>query len=411
MDNEKNEAVESEELKKDADNASLTEVRPKAQRKRKPRATVTTKGTNVATESYENEIPKPTADEGGSEVVYEEKNLAENAVDTVDTELNEEEDAPTTADAAENDDIPQTSLDELAYDKESCVRREDEDIEARFDDFLASYKQQVADMLKLAVQTSSDDETEQPPVQNGEKTTDDAENDSVDYKLHFPTLNYDVIADEDDAEDAVQLTIDIDTPPFSPLKESEKKEKKAEKKYAYNPDKPGFINSLFDILEIFVFTVAIVLFITSFFFRHSTVEGGSMDNTLFDGEHLIISSLFYTPERGDIVVFEDYSLAKKIPIVKRIIGIEGDTVKVENENGVAIVYLNGERLDENYAYTDDFDMNPTGEWTVGEGEVFVLGDHRNISWDSRSFGTVSVDSILGKATLRFYPFDRFGFLD
>ena len=158
----------------------------------------------------------------------------------------------------------------------------------------------------------------------------------------------------------------------------------------------------------FVFTVAIVLFISSFFFRHSEVDGGSMDNTLSDGEHLILYDLFYTPKRGDIVVFEDYSLDKKIPIVKRVIGIEGDTVRVENENGVSVVYLNGERLDESYTLTDDYDSHPSGEWTVGEGELFVLGDHRNVSWDGRSFGTIDSNSVLGMVVLRFYPFNKFG---
>ena len=325
--------------------------------------------------------------------------------DNADTE---NDDAIVPEDATEEPplDIPETTLNDLAYDDEPTVRVDDVDVDntSGFDDFLASYRKQVSEMLK----------TGRSPEPEGEKAPDaeDPEEDNADdYKIPFPSLNFKDIDDEEDDEEAVQLSIDPSAVPFVPLKESEKKERPAEKTYSYDPKKPGAINNLFDLFEIFVFTVAVVLFISAFFFRHSRVDGGSMDNTLSDGEHLLLCDLFYTPKRGDIIVFEDYSLDKKIPIVKRVIGIEGDTVRVDNENGVSVVYVNGERLDEDYALTDSYDMHPSGAWTVGEGEVFVLGDHRNVSWDGRSFGTVNADSILGKVVLRFYPFDRFGTVD
>lgn len=299
-------------------------------------------------------------------------------------------------------DIPDTTLDELAYDKEP-TDRDDTDVKHGFDDFLASYRHQVSEMLK-ASKAGTDDTAPEDDI----PTALDASSDEEDYKIPFPTLNYSTIEDAEDEDDAEQLTIDLSAVPFSPLTESEKKEKKKERVYAYNTEKPGFINTVFDLLEVFIFTVVAVLLVSSFFFRHSQVEGGSMDTTLSDGEHLIISDLFYTPKRGDIIVFEDHTLPEKEPIIKRVIGIEGDTVKVEYENGVSVVYLNGERLYEDYAFTDYPDGHMPGEWTVGRGEVFVLGDHRNVSWDSRSFGTVKVESILGKVVLRFYPFDRFG---
>ncbi len=174
------------------------------------------------------------------------------------------------------------------------------------------------------------------------------------------------------------------------------------------------IDSCFDVLEMFVFALAFVLIAMAFFFRHSVVDGGSMENTLYDQEHLIISDLFYSPKQGDIVVIQDTSkagvhntLAK--PIVKRVIATEGQTIMIRS-NGE--IYVDGALLDETaYLYIDDpyyqYDALPLT--TVPEGCVFLMGDHRNVSLDSRSAaGTFSEDAILGKVILRFLPFDRFG---
>lgn len=184
------------------------------------------------------------------------------------------------------------------------------------------------------------------------------------------------------------------------------------KEYKYDPDKPRAIDWVFDFVEMFVFVLIAVMVLTSFFFKHSVVEGESMLNTLVEEDHLIISDLFYTPERGDIVVFEDYSTALKKAVVKRVIGLPGETVTVKvNSAGAYEVYINGEYLDEPYAYNDIQDYAPgVGEWIVGEGEVFVLGDNRFNSTDSRDprVGTIDIDCILGKVLFRFMPFDKFG---
>ncbi len=173
-------------------------------------------------------------------------------------------------------------------------------------------------------------------------------------------------------------------------------------------EKSRFIDGIFDFVELFIFSLAAVLLITTFFFRHSVVEGSSMEQTLFNGEHIIISKLFYKPERGDIIVCEDYSTNLRKPIVKRIIAVPGDTVVFLNTGTDTTVFVNGEELDEDYIYLDGADFTPSGVWTVGEDEVFVMGDHRNNSTDSRAIGPVKIDSIIGKALLRFYPFDTFG---
>lgn len=194
--------------------------------------------------------------------------------------------------------------------------------------------------------------------------------------------------------------------------EDDKKESPEEKstvstdKNTDNRQKSGGLNLIFDMVELLIFSLVAVLFITAFGFRHSVVEGSSMEQTLFEGEHLIISDLFYTPKRGDIVVCEDYTTILKKPIVKRVIAIEGDHIVV---NILGEVYINGELTEEDYVFVDGVDFNPAiVDMIVPEGEIFVMGDHRNLSSDSREIGTVSVDSVLGKVMLRIYPFDRFG---
>lgn len=186
----------------------------------------------------------------------------------------------------------------------------------------------------------------------------------------------------------------------------------------YDPEKPRFMDWVFDIAEMFVFVLAVVILLTSFVFRHSIVEGQSMMNTLEDGDHLIISDLFYTPERGDIIVFEDYSTSLRKAVVKRVIGLPGETVEIRlNELNEITVYINGKLLEEEYAYNakdcyvDRSSFNKP--IVVGENEIFVMGDNRYHSTDSRasSVGPISIDSILGKAIVRFMPFDKFGILD
>ena len=175
----------------------------------------------------------------------------------------------------------------------------------------------------------------------------------------------------------------------------------------YDPKKPRKIDGRFDLIELFVFTLLAVMILTTFFFRHSIVEGDSMKNTLHSGEHLIISDFFYTPKRGDIIVCEDYTTSIKKPIVKRVIAIEGDVITITPNK---LVYVNGELLDESaYVYVDGIDLTqPIYNFTVPEDEIFVMGDHRNDSEDSRSIGPISEDAVLGKVILRFYPFSKFG---
>ena len=230
--------------------------------------------------------------------------------------------------------------------------------------------------------------------------------------------NSDAIATEEDSLAEGEPTAD-DTAVTDEPEEEESKDvfetvTRAEVSYRkcnkYNPEKPRIIDWLFDILELLTVTLGVAMLLLTFVIRTSRVDGGSMESTLHDGDQVLLYSLFYTPERGDIIVFEDKTTGNDNPLIKRVIAVEGDTVRIER-NGMtsAKVYLNGELLEEDYILEDgSYYRDPSGEWTVGKGEVFVMGDHRNTSKDSREFGVIPIEGILGKVLLRYYPFDSFG---
>lgn len=191
----------------------------------------------------------------------------------------------------------------------------------------------------------------------------------------------------------------------------------AGEKAAAEPKKP--FADAYDWVASLVFAVLFMLLLNLFVFRSITVDGESMMNTLLDKDRVIATNLFYTPSRGDIVVIQADRLRPTVnslygePIIKRVIAVEGDTIRFDFENG--IVYLNGEAIEEDYILEPTLrpENRVSGtDYVVPEGYVFVMGDNRNNSTDSRDFrvGMVDTDLIMGKAIFRFAPFDKIGLL-
>lgn len=174
---------------------------------------------------------------------------------------------------------------------------------------------------------------------------------------------------------------------------------------------------VFEWLEIIITAIIAVVIIFTFIFKVVTIEGGSMKETIHHGEKVIISNMFYTPKNGDIVVISrniDNSVDEEssAPIIKRIIATEGQTVDIDFEQG--IVFVDGVALDEPYTRTPtNLKYDIEFPVLVDDGCVFVLGDNRNDSRDSRSSlignnGMIDTRYILGKAVFRILPFDKIG---
>lgn len=175
--------------------------------------------------------------------------------------------------------------------------------------------------------------------------------------------------------------------------------------------KKNTLYELFSTVELLVIAASLILLFFSFVARITVVEGGSMENTLLGGDKLIVSDLFYTPKCGDIVIIQSPKVNGGEAIVKRVIAVEGDTVAI-HEDGV---YVNGEKLNEtdgSLGYTiAAYGYQPKAPQVVGKGKIFVLGDHRSVSLDSRSFGQVDESAVIGKVLFRISPLSAFGTVD
>jgi signal peptidase I len=163
----------------------------------------------------------------------------------------------------------------------------------------------------------------------------------------------------------------------------------------------------FELLTTAVLAIVIYLVVQAFVVQTYRVEMHSMEPTLLEGQHLLIDKLtprFDDYSRGDVVVFRPPGATDEdTPFIKRVIGVSGDQVEIRNGG----IVLNGTPIREHYVATDGPTDARCGErsWTVAQGELFVLGDHRSASDDSRCFGTVSTERVIGRAWLRFWPFD------
>ena len=153
-------------------------------------------------------------------------------------------------------------------------------------------------------------------------------------------------------------------------------------------------------------SLAISAFIIIFLYQPVKVEGTSMMPGLEDQERIFVNKFVYRwepIERGDIVVFR-YPRDTSKSYIKRVIGIAGDRVRIENGQ----VYVNGEAVEEDYVPNDYADARSYAEIVVPANSFFVLGDHRTMSNDSRDFGTVDERYIYGKAVFGYWPMEKLG---
>ncbi len=176
------------------------------------------------------------------------------------------------------------------------------------------------------------------------------------------------------------------------------------------------LGCLFEIVETLVLTLVIFFVIQTFVAQPYRVEQQSMERTLEPDQYVLVDKLtprFDDYSRGDIVVFEPPEAwvqgGPRTPFIKRVIGLPGETIEVKDGH----VYVDGTRLEEPYVY--DLQPTTTNEepalWVVPEGQLFVMGDHRAASADSRAFGPIGRDTVIGRAWLRYWPISSLGILE
>lgn len=183
------------------------------------------------------------------------------------------------------------------------------------------------------------------------------------------------------------------------------------------PRRPG--SDLFEWLQMFLGCVLAAIVLFNCLARLTLVDGSSMDDTLQHGELMLIWALGYQPKQGDIVVLNKTAqvtdeLLHSRAIVKRVVATGGQTVDIDY--GAGLVYVDGVPLDEPYIKEEMFrpthPMMQETHWEVPEGSIFVMGDNRNHSTDSRhqQLGPVDEDYVLGKVVLALWPLDRLGLI-
>ena len=185
------------------------------------------------------------------------------------------------------------------------------------------------------------------------------------------------------------------------------------KKKSKDDDEPqeSLVKEVISVIINVIICFAVVFLITHFIGQRTVVSGSSMEDTLSDGDNLIVDKIsyrFHDPERFDVVVFP-YTEEENTYYIKRVIGLPGEVVRIDNDG---IIYINGEPLIESYGTeTIISPYDAKDEILLGPDEYFVLGDNRNNSTDSRIIGNIHRDDIVGRAWLRVYPFNEFGLVE
>lgn len=186
------------------------------------------------------------------------------------------------------------------------------------------------------------------------------------------------------------------------MEEIEKNEEKTEQK---TEKKKSWMRDFAELIITLIIVYAISMLIVTYVGQRTIVDGPSMQNTLQDGDNLIVNKIGYRfsdPKRFDIVVF-DYLYEENTEYIKRIIGLPGETVQIID----GTIYINGDALEENFGKEEMVNAGIAAvPIELGEDEYFVLGDNRNHSKDSRDplVGKVKRSQIVGKAWIRIWPF-------
>ncbi len=180
------------------------------------------------------------------------------------------------------------------------------------------------------------------------------------------------------------------------------------------------VGCLVEVLETLVLTVVIFFGIQAFVAQPYKVQQGSMENTLLPEQYVLVDKLsprWDTYSYGDIVVFHpprSWNQGSDVPFIKRVVGLPGDVVELQD----GVVHVNGVAVVEPYIFvaadgTQQQTYPAAGgatRWVIPDGELFLMGDHREDSADSRNFGPILMPQVIGRAWLRYWPFDRIGFL-
>ena len=225
-----------------------------------------------------------------------------------------------------------------------------------------------------------------------------------------PVTDFDSETEHDD---------DIFENKFKSAFEDDKPKSKSSKKFLAVSPESG-VAGAYDWIRCVLFSVAIVVFCLTFIFRLVEVDGPSMNDTLYNKDKVIITDLFYTPHNGDVIVIA-HGAHHPEPIIKRVIAHGGQTIRLDYDNET--LYVDGVIMNEPYikdgiTFTLDsknrgsnyLPLNDDGSFVIPEGKLFVMGDNRQVSLDSRreDIGLIDRTDVIGKAQFVVFPFDHFG---
>ncbi len=191
--------------------------------------------------------------------------------------------------------------------------------------------------------------------------------------------------------------------------------------YEETPKKNPFLKEVFEWVKAIAIALVVAFLLRNYVLTLAKVSGESMEPTLQNADRLYVNRVAYTPQKGDVIIFEPASDPGR-PYIKRVIATEGDTLYIDFKTGD--VYVNDEIIDEPYinepthlkgSYINFLIMSGSysreNPITIQKDHFWAMGDNRNASKDSREVGQIPVDELIGHATFRFWPLDGIGNLD